>query len=155
MLPANLSIRTIATSERTAATITRIAVALISASRKSIGSRRSRAEISFRSGRARAPPLVFHCALPMRSFWVGGGRRLYANAERKFARADNTRVVKHTAPDLRVARSRHRQLPSDYCQRNGNQRKHRSRPEIQFHFTLPLLLFGIEWKAGGPIAAMT
>src|SRR4249919_497523 len=49
-LPARLSIRTITTSARIAATITRIAVALINASRKSTGNLRSRAEISFRWG---------------------------------------------------------------------------------------------------------
>src|SRR5215831_3526056 len=48
--PAKLSMRTIATSARIAATITRIAVALISASRSSPGSRHSFAEIRFRSG---------------------------------------------------------------------------------------------------------
>jgi hypothetical protein len=50
VLSTKLSIRMIATSARIAATITRIAVALIRASRNSTGSLRSRAEIPFRSG---------------------------------------------------------------------------------------------------------
>jgi hypothetical protein len=43
----------------------------------------------------------------LRSFRVGRGRQLYTDAERKFARANKTRVVKRATPDLRVARSRH------------------------------------------------
>src|SRR3974390_2931357 len=43
----------------------------------------------------------------IRSFRVGGGRRLNGNVEQLFARANNARVIKCAASELRVARSRH------------------------------------------------
>ena len=44
--------------------------------------------------------------LPRVILWLSRRRgRLNANAERHFARGNNTRVVEHTAPDLRIAES--------------------------------------------------